>query len=83
MKPGETLTVDLDDGKRLFIKLMQAADQVDEQGRRSVFFELNGVPRSVSVKDKVCLFLFFSLSLSLLIFFVLGCCCRRQGQCEG
>ena len=52
MKPGESFSVDVDEGKRIYIKMMQVSPESDEQGQRSVFFELNGVPREVRITDK-------------------------------
>ncbi len=40
MKPGETVSVDIEQGKSLVIKLMQIAPEVDAKGMRSVFFEV-------------------------------------------
>lgn len=50
LKPGEEITVDIEKGKTLFIKLV-AVSEPDEEGVRSVFFELNGHPREVRVVD--------------------------------
>ncbi|MBI3191047.1 MAG: pyruvate carboxylase subunit B, partial [Pedosphaera parvula] len=51
MKPGEEITVDLEEGKTLFIRLMSVSP-VDDEGKRVVSFELNGVARQTSVVDK-------------------------------
>ncbi|MCS7090734.1 MAG: pyruvate carboxylase [Verrucomicrobiota bacterium] len=51
MKPGEEITVDLEPGKTLFIRLISVGP-VDEEGKRVVAFELNGMPRQVVVVDK-------------------------------
>lgn len=48
---GEELQVDIEPGKRLFISL-EAISDVLEQGKRSVFFELNGQPRSIQIRDR-------------------------------
>ena len=48
---GEELSVEIDAGKRLIIRLLAVSDP-DAKGRRTVFFELNGQPRNVVVKDK-------------------------------
>ena len=48
---GEELTVDIEQGKTLIIKLMAVGD-VSEKLVLEVFFELNGEMRSVSVEDK-------------------------------
>lgn len=51
MKPGEEITVDLEEGKTLFIRLMNISP-VDPEGRRVVSFELNGMARQTTVVDK-------------------------------
>jgi pyruvate carboxylase len=48
---GEEIEVEIDPGKVLFIKLISIGE-ADEQGRRSVFYELNGMPRESQVVDK-------------------------------
>jgi len=51
MEIGEELSVDLERGKTLIIRLV-AVSEAHEDGTRTVFFELNGQPRSVRVKDQ-------------------------------
>jgi pyruvate carboxylase len=51
MKPGEELTVDLEEGKTLFISLINVRPP-DLDGKRVVSFELNGMARQTSVADK-------------------------------
>ena len=51
LKPGEEITVDIEEGKTLFIKLINIAPS-DKDGRRTVTFELNGMARETSVLDK-------------------------------
>jgi pyruvate carboxylase len=51
MKPGDEITVDLEAGKTLFIRLMNISP-VDQEGKRVVSFELNGVARQTTVVDK-------------------------------
>jgi pyruvate carboxylase len=51
MKPGEEITVDLEEGKTLFISLMNVRP-VDAEGKRVVSFELNGMARQLTVVDK-------------------------------
>ena len=51
MKPGDEVTVELDPGKALVIRLM-AVGEADQKGEREIFFELNGQPRVVRVADK-------------------------------
>jgi len=48
---GEELSVEIDAGKRLIIRLLAVSDP-DAKGRRTVFFELNGQPRNVVIQDK-------------------------------
>ncbi len=48
---GEEIVVDLEPGKRLFITLV-AVSEPDERGERTVFFELNGQPRNIEVRDR-------------------------------
>ena len=50
-QPGEELTVDIEPGKTLIIKLLTIGEPHPD-GRRTVFFELNGQPRSVTIADK-------------------------------
>ncbi|MDR2502036.1 MAG: biotin/lipoyl-binding protein, partial [Oscillospiraceae bacterium] len=47
---GETTSLDIEDGKTLVIKYLGLGD-VDENGMRTVQFELNGMRREVSVAD--------------------------------
>jgi pyruvate carboxylase len=51
MKPGDEITVDLEEGKTLFIRLMNVSP-VDPEGKRVVSFELNGMARQTVVVDK-------------------------------
>ena len=51
MEIGEELSVDLERGKTLIIRLM-AVSATQDDGTRTVFFELNGQPRSVSVTEQ-------------------------------
>ncbi len=48
---GEELWVEIETGKTLIVKLT-AVGELDGDGRREVFFELNGQPRSIKVADK-------------------------------
>ena len=47
---GETNKVNIEDGKTLVIKLLGTGD-LDEDGMRTVHFELNGARRDVKVRD--------------------------------
>jgi pyruvate carboxylase len=51
LKPDEEISVDIEEGKTLFIKLINVGAP-DKDGRRTVTFELNGMTRQVSVADK-------------------------------
>ena len=51
MEPGGEISVDIDPGKALNIRMM-AIGEPDDHGAREVFFELNGQPRVVRVNDK-------------------------------
>jgi pyruvate carboxylase len=53
MVPGQMTTIDIEPGKSLFVKYLSSSAELDEQGRRTVVFELNGVAREVRVVDKV------------------------------
>ena len=50
-EPGDEIAVDIEQGKRLIVKYL-ATGQAYPDGTRTVFFELNGQPREVSVIDK-------------------------------
>ena len=50
LEPGEEIAIDLEPGKTLIIKFLTISDaHVD--GTRTVFFELNGQPREITVAD--------------------------------
>ncbi|MCA9691947.1 MAG: pyruvate carboxylase, partial [Myxococcales bacterium] len=51
LRLGEELWVEIERGKTLIVKL-NAVGELDGDGRREVFFELNGQPRSLKVADK-------------------------------
>ena len=51
MEPGQEISVGLERGKTLIV-LYLATSEVHEDGTRTVFFELNGQPRSVHVPDR-------------------------------
>jgi pyruvate carboxylase len=51
LKVGEETEVEIEKGKTLFIKLV-AMSEPNEQGVRTLFFELNGHPREVLVHDR-------------------------------
>jgi pyruvate carboxylase len=51
LKPGEEISVDIQEGKTLFIKLLNIGP-VDADGQRTVLFELNGLPRETTIPDR-------------------------------
>ena len=51
LTPSEEISVDIEPGKTLFIKLIHLG-AVDKDGRRIVTFELNGMTREASILDK-------------------------------
>jgi pyruvate carboxylase len=51
MEPGEEISIDLERGKRLFVRYV-ACSEVHEDGTRTVFMELNGQPRTLRVADR-------------------------------
>lgn len=48
---GEEFVFELEKGKKFVTKLTAVSKDVDANGEREVFFELNGVPRSIRVAD--------------------------------
>ncbi|MCC6263645.1 MAG: pyruvate carboxylase, partial [Bryobacterales bacterium] len=50
MKPGEEVAIDLEEGKMLIVKLLTVGEPHPD-GLRTIFFELNGLPREVDVRD--------------------------------
>ncbi|SHI74620.1 pyruvate carboxylase [Malonomonas rubra DSM 5091] len=48
---GDEVTIDIEAGKTLIVKL-NAVGRVREDGTRNIYFELNGEPRTVVVKDE-------------------------------
>ncbi len=51
MESGDEVTVDIERGKSLIVRFIAVSDS-HEDGTRTVFFELNGQPRSVKVPDR-------------------------------
>ena len=51
LETGEEISIEIEEGKTLFIKLLHVGDP-DEKGIRSLTFELNGKARTTMVKDK-------------------------------
>lgn len=50
MEPGEETLVDIEEGKTLVIKLLTIGP-LEEDGTHTIYFELNGQPREVTVVD--------------------------------
>jgi len=51
LRPGEEISVEIEQGKTLFIKLINIGS-ADKDGRQIVSFELNGMPRETAVIDR-------------------------------
>jgi pyruvate carboxylase len=51
LKPGEEVSVAIEEGKTLFIRLINIG-AVDVDGRRPVLFELNGMSRQTTITDR-------------------------------
>jgi pyruvate carboxylase len=51
LQVGEEAEVGIDPGKTLFVKLVSIGE-ADAEGRRTLFYELNGMPRESVVQDK-------------------------------
>jgi pyruvate carboxylase len=51
LKPGAEISVDIEAGKTLFIKLINVG-AADKDGYRIVLYELNGMPRESAVHDR-------------------------------
>ena len=51
LKPGEEISVSIEEGKTLFIKLVNVGTP-DKDGRRTVLYELNGMPREAYIQDR-------------------------------
>jgi pyruvate carboxylase len=51
MEANEEVSVDIERGKTLIVRFLAVSD-AHEDGTRTVFFELNGQPRSVKVPDR-------------------------------
>ncbi|MEX0978820.1 MAG: pyruvate carboxylase [Pirellulales bacterium] len=49
-EPGQEMTVEIEQGKTLIIQFLTVGDP-HPNGWRTVFFELNGQPRSINVRD--------------------------------
>jgi pyruvate carboxylase len=51
MEPGQEINIDLEPGKTLIVRYVTRSEP-HEDGTRTVFFELNGAPRSIRVTDR-------------------------------
>jgi pyruvate carboxylase len=51
LEPGQEVAADIERGKTLIVRFV-ALSEADEDGKRKVFFELNGQPRSVRIPDR-------------------------------
>ncbi|WP_068672509.1 pyruvate carboxylase [Oceanobacillus sp. Castelsardo] len=51
MNLGEEIEVEIEKGKTLFVRLISIS-QPEPDGTRTVYFELNGQPRQITVKDE-------------------------------
>ena len=51
LKPAEEITVEIESGKSMIVKFLTASD-AHPDGTRTLFFELNGQPREVNVRDR-------------------------------
>jgi pyruvate carboxylase len=51
LKSGEEITIEIEQGKTLIVKFLTVGDPHPD-GTRTLFFELNGQPREVNVRDR-------------------------------
>lgn len=51
LKPGEEITIEIESGKTLIVKFLTIGE-AHPDGTRTLFFELNGQPREVTLRDK-------------------------------
>jgi pyruvate carboxylase len=51
LKAGEEVTIEIEPGKTLIVKFLTSGD-AHPDGTRTLFFELNGQPREVNVRDR-------------------------------
>jgi pyruvate carboxylase len=51
LKSGEEITIEIEQGKTLIVKFLTTSDPHPD-GTRTLFFELNGQPREVNVRDR-------------------------------
>lgn len=51
LKPGEEISVTIEEGKTLFVKLINVGP-IDPEGKRILTFDLNGMPRETAIVDR-------------------------------
>jgi pyruvate carboxylase len=51
LTPGQEITIEIESGKTIIVKFLTVGD-AHPDGMRTLFFELNGQPREVNVRDK-------------------------------
>lgn len=51
MKPGQEISVEIEPGKTLFIRMVNIG-AVDAEGKRAINFELNGMTRQLAIVDR-------------------------------
>ncbi|MSU57101.1 MAG: pyruvate carboxylase [Pedosphaera sp.] len=51
LKVGQEISVEIEEGKTLFVRLVNLSP-VDQEAKRNVTFELNGMPRQLSIPDR-------------------------------
>ena len=51
LKSGEEITIEIEQGKALIVKFLTSSDPQPD-GTRTLFFELNGQPREVKIRDR-------------------------------
>ena len=51
LKPTQDITIDIESGKTMIVKFLTASEPHPD-GTRTLFFELNGQPREVNVRDR-------------------------------
>lgn len=50
LRQGETTTIEIEKGKTLIVKLISVGP-IQSEGTRVIYFELNGTPREVTIRD--------------------------------
>ncbi|MCI2925065.1 pyruvate carboxylase [Staphylococcus hominis] len=51
MRNGETVEIEIENGKRLIIKL-ETISEADEKGNRTIYYVMNGQARRITIKDE-------------------------------